>query len=225
MTFKLFPKPNLAPEKQKENLEYDINRLQIKFERLTGDYSDKMGILEAEYSTRGANLNREIQDLERTLVSKRQEKSELEKPLTEREHIVSVKESEVKRLFKELEYKNDELNKREFDIRKQEETVEDFADDLGEAKRAIKERLDTVKAKEHILKQKEQDYLLKVDTQNGLLKDKEKEIDKKIVLLDSITIQQQATKENLEGREEILAKKQRLLNDRWAMLERAIKRQ
>jgi chromosome segregation ATPase len=221
---RIFPKPNLTPEKQKENLEVDINRLQIKYERLTGDYNDKMAILEAEYSTRGANLNREIQDLERTLVSKRQEKSELEKPLTEREHIVSVKESEVKRLFKDLEYKNDELNKREFDIRKQEETVEDFADDLGEAKRAIKERLDTVKAKEHILKQKEQDYLLKVDTQNGLLKDKEKEIDKKIILLDSITIQQQATKENLEGREEILAKKQRLLNDRWAMLERAIKR-
>ena len=225
MTFKLFPKPNLAPEKQKENLEVDINRLQIKYEHLSGDYSDKMAILEAEYSTRGANLNREIQDLERTLVSKRQEKTELEKPLTEREHIVSVKESEVKRLFKELEDKNEELNKREFTIRKQEETVEDFADDLGEAKRAIKERLDIVKAKEHILKQKEQDYLLKVDTQNGLLKDKEKEIDKKIVLLDSITVQQQATKENLEGREEILAKKQRLLNDRWAMLERAIKRQ
>ena len=222
---RLFPKPNLAPEKQKENLEVDINRLQIKYERLSGDYSDKMGILEAEYSTRGANLNREIQDLERTLVSKRQEKTELEKPLTEREHIVSVKESEVKRLFDEICDKTDELSKREFTIRKQEETVEDFADDLGEAKRAIKERLDTVKAKEHILKQKEQDYLLKVDTQNGLLKDKEKEIDKKIVLLDSITIQQQATKENLEGREEILAKKQRLLNDRWAMLERAIKRQ
>ena len=61
----------------------DINRLQIKFERLTGDYSDKMAILEADYSTKGANLNREIQDLERTLVSKRQERAELEKPLTE----------------------------------------------------------------------------------------------------------------------------------------------
>ena len=66
--------------------------------------------------------------------------------------------------------------------------------------------------------------MLKVDLQNGLLKDKDTKLQERANGLDIISMQVQATKENLEAREEILSKKQRLLNDRQELLLRNLKR-
>lgn len=224
MTIRIFPKPDLSPTKQKENLEYEINRLQIRLESLEGEYADKLANLTNRFQIKENDILRHTEDLERILTIKRAERKELEKPLDTIKNDLAKRELTIIGQEKSLEVKNQGLLEREKNAEMRENTLENFVDDLGERKMTIDKREKLIEQKEQILKQKENEYLLKIEIQNELYKQKDKEYQEKFNEVESIRIQTEATKENLEEREVILAKEKRLLRDRQDLLLRNLKR-
>ena len=220
---RLFPKPDLTPEKRKENLEGDINRLQIKFERLTGDYSDKIGVLEAEYQKKEKQIREESWILDNILESKRNERKELTKPLKKREEDILTKEFELTERESSLktkeEAKEQEFLKREMTIRSKEDMLEDMADDLGEARLVVSKSINESKAKEDALKEKEMQYLLKVDLFNEEQKKQNDLLDARRQDLHEVLLSLQAKEENLIAREgELAEEKLKVNSQRQALL-------
>ena len=100
---KIFPRPNLTPEKHKENLEYDINALQIKYEKLES-------CLEAEYQKKREERIKMLDELDwngfckqkEELIEKQNDVNKREKNILQRENDIEKKEKDCENKIKEV---------------------------------------------------------------------------------------------------------------------------
>ena len=93
---RIFPKPDLIPEKRKENLEYEINLLQIKYEKLTTE-------LETEYQKRRKERIEMLDELDWNGFCKQKEDFAIRMAdLLKRESTIDKKETEADNKLKEI---------------------------------------------------------------------------------------------------------------------------
>lgn len=219
MVIRLFAKPDLTSKKQLEDLNQELNKLQIRYEKLDLIYQQKKDGLNEKYAHDKRYQEEEIKSLEDINIRKRQEYDILSAPFTKRENIVALKEKEIERLFEEIKIKSQELFEKEVLLENDKKSVKGLADELGERKLELKKREAMISYKETILKDKEEQVILNIDKFNTKNTEKDQELQKKGQDLQNILILLKEKEKELENREYLLKEAQIKLNSqRQALL-------
>lgn len=219
----LFQKPKVDQKEYLANLQAEIFRITEELEKIKTRFAQAYIDLENEFSSKKAQKEKEIDELENKLSLMRSERVELEKPIEYKRKELNERESELK--VREIEglAESQKAYEREREAERKLESVQELADELGETRvrHMVKEKL--LKGREDGLKDKEAQYILKVEHFNqnkreatSKLEEKEKEI-----LFKELNVQ--GKEENLERREKELLEGYVLLNDRRTLLEKGFK--
>lgn len=211
---RLFKKPDLEPKYEKENLEKEIQDLQIRYEKLYAELEQKRAEMQVSFKDEVILNTREIEALERTLATKRQERKLLEAPLDDRKAELEKRGVELDFKAKEIIEKEQNILAEQLSLKRQKESIEDMADEMGEKRMLLDKREFQIIPKEIILKQKEDDYISMVKTRNGLLEKRESEIREKAEKLKTVVVTLQAKEENLEQREEKIKEDLKLIESK-----------
>lgn len=221
MGTRLFSKPVENDEKGLQKLKEEIFRTTKEYESIEASFETKKTSLESEYSTRKSNLIAEIDSLEETLKSKRQERSNLERPITERV-------SDLDKREKNLDIRETNLNKFEASISDRELIVEQSTSDVQDLIDSTHEKSIGLLSTERMLKirdngiiERENKYLLQIEEFSKERSDRENELSKREKQIGIRELNIKSKEENLSQREKELLNEEKRVNDKIRTLERS----
>lgn len=176
----LFKKPAIESKEYLTKLHKEIFKATKDLEELRSQFTEAHTALERDFEKRKAHTQKDIAALENTLAIKRQERAQLEAPLTlqskaleQREDILSERESVLTEEFRVCFEKEREAEKKL-------EEVQALADDLGDEKVRLQVKEKLLVGREAGLKDREMKHLLNTDAQEregnriaGLLMERE----------------------------------------------------
>jgi hypothetical protein len=166
MSTKLFKRPEIDKTALLEELEKSIFDKTERVEALDRIFKDKNDTLEAHHSSLKSAKEKEIADIENILAFKRQEHEQLLKPTVEREIAVGKRETDVFEREKSVFSREQDALEKEQEATKALSDLENLSDEIGDTKVSLDRREKIIAAKESALKDKENEYLFKVDDTN-----------------------------------------------------------
>ena len=215
----LFKRPVIDRTEIDKKLERDIFEKTRRNEQLDGEYLVKYELLEKKYALLKSEKEKEISDLENVLSFKRQERVALTAPLVEREKSVSLREDSVSQREQSIASKEQSVLSREQEAQSMITHAENLSDELGDATIDIARRDKIVLAKEKALREKENEYLLKVDAFHAQSASKDLEISEKLDFIRTRSYQLDDKEKSLNEKEKQLNDLDRAVKDKYATLE------
>lgn len=217
---KLFQRPKLEPKEYLAQLHKEITVITTELESLKESYVAKSIELNNDFEAERDKKQRELGELENTLVFKRMEQAELAKPFNTRTQELNERESALKDKESQFLSHEQQVFEREREAEKKLESVQDLADQIGEARvrQLVKDKLLIVK--ENTLKQRENAHLLRSEELAQKANDMHAEFLEREEKVSLRELNVESRSENLLERESTLAKANIMLRDREQMLKR-----
>jgi ribonuclease Y len=175
---KLFNKPKFEPKEELVKLKQAIFEKSKQLEELQGEYDKRSNALQESFDKKREALKAELAELENIVSLKRKERAELERPLDEKRKSLDDRDKALEKAELALTAKIAKEEERERKNAKDENDNISLLDEIGEKKMELNRREKSVKDKEEILKSRENDYLLKVSSNNEYINNRFAELEK-----------------------------------------------
>lgn len=220
----IFKKPDLDKkerEKYLADLEKKIFLKEKELESINTASEITRRSLEESLNESANEIRKQIADLDNVLFFKREERVELEKPLTARSKALDEREQKLSIRSQSLDDAVQAVFERERATESKLEGIQDLADTLGETRVRLAVKEKTLQGRENLLRDRESNHLIQVEFFNENVKKsyesaRQREYD---VSLREMNIESE--KENLVKREKQLSDDHIWLNDQRGVLARA----
>ncbi len=162
---KLFTKQENTKD-ELQHLESLVFKKTKEYEELVKSIENETAKLEKEFATNKSVKTTELSLILEAIEIKKAERARLELPLDERQKALDEREITLNELERTLRIREQTAFDKDFAASRMIEHVEDLADDLTDKHADADFKLKQAEQKAEVIKQRENDYMIKVDTQN-----------------------------------------------------------
>lgn len=214
-------KEKVKPEIYLKSLYGKILEKEKEWEVIQQQTAENKIAIDKTFQEHVASLTKELKDIENALVFKREERAELEKPLTERIKIIDARELKVIQSELDIKAQEQAVFEKERTTEAKLDSIKDLSDELAEMRVRLNIREKQHASKEASLKTKEMEYLVAYQNfreEAAKIRNQFQEREYAIAMRE---LNVQSKEENLVSREQKLTDGHIWLNDQRGVLERA----
>lgn len=191
---------------------------------LSRDFEAKRSATEESYITDKNKLERDINALEDVLIGKREERTYLEKPLIEKEFALRERSKVLDEQAEAIKDKEQSVLDKERQCDQRMESLQDLASELGEKSLLLHKRENKLTQLESVLKEREKEHLIKAELLNQKMRSDSEQLSKREYAANLKEINIEGARENIQIREQKLAKEGLLVKSQRQALLAAQKR-
>lgn len=214
-------KEHLKPEVYLKSLYEKIGSKEKEWEVIQQQTAENKIVMDKTFQEHVASLTKELKDIENALVFKREERAELEKPLTERIKAIDAREQKVIQSELDIKAQEQALFEKDYATEAKLDSIKDLSDELAEMRVRLNIREKQHDAKASSLKNKEIEYLVAYQNFREEAAKIRNQFQEREYAIELRELNVQSEKENLVKREKELSNGYILLTDQRGTLERA----